>query len=120
MGEARRPFWRRWLGVAAFCAGSVLLPVIASAQETYSANWVLPGCRAFLSSADQHVLRQGICAGVVRGIADTHSEVCMPLIATYGQAISVVAHYIDAHPARQHQSFTVLALEALRAVWPCH
>src|SRR5687767_13485875 len=36
LAEAKRPFWRRWLGVAALCAGSVLLPVIASAQETYS------------------------------------------------------------------------------------
>jgi Rap1a immunity proteins len=38
---------------------------------------------------------------------------------TVGQEIMVVVAYIDARPARMHENFGVLALEALRTAWPC-
>jgi hypothetical protein len=31
----------------------------------------------------------------------------------------VVAQYIDGKPARLHESFIMLASEALRSAWPC-
>jgi hypothetical protein len=38
---------------------------------------------------------------------------------TLGQEVKVVVAYIDARPARMHEPFTQLALEALRTAWPC-
>jgi len=119
--EARRPFWRRWLGVAALCAGSILLPAIASAQEDPgSATWVTPGCRAAIARADTgEMYRRGVCDGIVSGISFMDADTCTPKGVTLGQMIRVVVRYIDARPARQHESFNGLALEALRAAWPC-
>jgi Rap1a immunity proteins len=49
---------------------------------------------------------------------DTGST-CLPNGVTQGQMVRVVAYYIDARPARQHEDFTQLTIEALRAAWPC-
>jgi len=38
---------------------------------------------------------------------------------TRGQTVQVVMAYIDSRPARLHESFYALALEALRNAWPC-
>ncbi|MDP9373252.1 MAG: hypothetical protein M3Q65_12525 [Chloroflexota bacterium] len=123
--EARRPFWRRWLGVAALCAASGLWPAVASAQEDPgSATWVMPGCRAAIARADTgadtgEMYRRGVCDGIVSGISFMDADTCKPKGVTLGQMIRVVVRYIDARPARQHESFNGLALEALRAAWPC-
>ncbi len=126
LAEARRPFWRRWLGVAALCAGSTFLPAIASAQvDPESATWAMPGCRAAIY--ESHIRRltvdesllAGMCLGVVRGLLGADPGVCTPNGSTQGQAMRVVVQYIDARPARQHENFADLALEALRSAWPC-
>jgi Rap1a immunity proteins len=44
---------------------------------------------------------------------------CPPKGVTSGQALRVVVTYIDAIPARMHENFKYLAVEALRAAWPC-
>ncbi len=62
---------------------------------------------------------KGICLGMVTAIFDTHHQVCPPAGATVGQAIRVVVRYIDDRPARQHENFPKLTIEALRAAWPC-
>jgi len=46
-------------------------------------------------------------------------HICHPPQATDGQAMLVVIQYIDAHPARLHESFTLLAIEAMQHAWPC-
>lgn len=120
--EARRPFWRRWLGVAALCAASAsgLWPAVASAQtDTASATWVMPGCRASVSETGETWYRQGVCAGVVRAISAMDVDMCVPGAVTQGQKLRVLVHYIDARPERQHENFVKLAVEALRAAWPC-
>ncbi len=38
---------------------------------------------------------------------------------TVGQEVRVVVAYIDARPARMHEPFIALALEALQKAWPC-
>jgi hypothetical protein len=38
---------------------------------------------------------------------------------TLNQQVKVVISYIEARPARMHEPFRDLALEALRAAWPC-
>jgi hypothetical protein len=46
-------------------------------------------------------------------------NVCfVPIAALNGYHLAVVK-YIDDRPARMHENFKVLAIEALRAAWPC-
>jgi hypothetical protein len=100
--------------------------------DTSSANWLMPGCRAFISdspdatipnaSRNAALLLQGLCAGNVEGVWDTafrFGEVCSPEGAINEQAVRVVVQYIDARPARMQERFAGLALEALIAAWPC-
>jgi hypothetical protein len=44
---------------------------------------------------------------------------CTPEGVTQGQILQVVIQYIDAQPARMHEDFRKLALEAMNAAWPC-
>jgi hypothetical protein len=120
--------------------GSMALAIIGTAagaaEDLSSANHMLPACRGFVEqkSADDF-LEQGICAGIVAGIAfsggalrdvsplqdNVRRGLCInrPATATGGQTIRVVIAYIDARPARMHEPFYLLALEALRTAWPC-
>jgi hypothetical protein len=43
----------------------------------------------------------------------------VPDKVTINQASRVVIAYIEARPARMHEPFNELALEALRDAWPC-
>jgi hypothetical protein len=42
-----------------------------------------------------------------------------PSGVTNGQMVRVVVRHIEAQPARMHQAFSHLALDALRDAWPC-
>jgi hypothetical protein len=88
-----------------------------------SANYVMRGCRDFissgLSSAQRSPISQGFCVGAVMGIAFASQGLCIPSNVTSGQEVRVVVKYIDDRPARLHESFMLLAFEALRAAWPC-
>ena len=42
-----------------------------------------------------------------------------PERVTTEQMVRVVVTYIEGRPARMHEPFNHLALEALRAAWPC-
>src|SRR5258708_1979768 len=42
-----------------------------------------------------------------------------PYGPTIDQFVKVVVAYIEARPARMHEQFEGLTLEALRAAWPC-
>ena len=44
---------------------------------------------------------------------------CMPSGVTYEQGVRIVIAYIEARPQRMHESFGLLALEALTAASPC-
>ena len=46
------------------------------------------------------------CADIPRGV-------------NYEQSVRVVIRYIEMRPQTMHESFNALALEALRAAWPC-
>ena len=62
--------------------------------------------------------RQGPCIGYLEGLAYT-KDFCQPNEVTIGQVVAVVIKYIEARPERMHEHFGVLALEALKAAWPC-
>jgi hypothetical protein len=110
------------------------------AEDIDSANYILPACQDFLNRKQPYTGGQGFCAGTIAGISfvgkdlrrlrlDYTSEsgawitwvYCLdiPDKATLNQAVRVVVSYIEARPARMHESFAELALEALRAAWPC-
>ncbi len=107
--------------VVALCAVSILLPAVALAEgKAGSATWVMPGCRTYLNGTgwNENEFRAGFCVGIVEGVLFT-PDICVPGEATQGQVVRVVGHYIDARPARQHEPFPTLAIEALKAAWPC-
>jgi hypothetical protein len=103
----------RRLAIAAILALGCASSAIGGTALEY-----LPGCRAF--QADAAGFRAGYCAGLVMGIASTAiNVVCLPKGVTGGQAVDVVVRYIDARPERQQEEFMSLALEAMKAAWPC-
>jgi hypothetical protein len=105
---------------------AVMLPSceVASAADYISANFVMPGCRAAMIDPNksrniEEAVLQGYCAGTVRAIGLFGPRVCSPSGWTTDQAIRVVVQFIDGHPARLNEDFVLLAVEALRAAWPC-
>jgi hypothetical protein len=88
-------------------------------QDKNSANYMMPGCRAVLTDSTTDSYLQGFCGGLVAGIFFMSENKCSPRGVTNGQLIRVVIQYIDARPARMHEDFKELAIEAMRAAWPC-
>ena len=102
------------------------MPECVKAQEVSSAAWVMDGCRAAagLHGAPSIDLefKAGFCHGMVRAVAEIAAAAdlaCFPDGSLHGQTLQVVVQYVEAHPERMQDSFTALALEALRAIWPC-
>jgi len=122
-----------------FGAALGLIGTMAAAEDTSSANYILPGCQDFLGLKQPDTGRQGFCAGTIAGISfvgkDLHrlrpaypSEsdavtglyfLDIPEKVTLVQLVRGVFAYIEARPQRMHESFNGLALEALREAWPC-
>jgi hypothetical protein len=90
-----------------------------AAENPYSANYLMPGCRDYLRRNNDGFFMQGRCAGLIEGLLYLDNFTCPPKEVIMGQKIRVVVAYIDARPARMHEDFYELALEALRAAWPC-
>ena len=100
-----------------------------------SANDVLPACKLYLSVVDRHgaaketeivhLMDAGECLGAVYALLNVSRALteplkfCPPSNAQPDQGVRVVVTYIEKSPERAHDDFTVLALEALRAMWPC-
>jgi hypothetical protein len=89
-------------------------------ENTESANYVVEGCRHFMNSNDNgNSFQQGWCVGVLSALVTLPNDVCPPTGVTRTQTARVVVQYIDNRPARMHEAFVLLALEALNAAWPC-
>jgi hypothetical protein len=100
------------------------LTVPASAQDTTTANQMLPGCKGLLDNSTTSgvsVYQQGRCGGYVASLVYGvgGQEFCSPKGVSIGEAVAVVIKYIEARPERMHEPFGMLALEALTAAWPC-
>jgi hypothetical protein len=122
-----------------FGAALALTVTMAAAEDTSSANYILPGCQDFLGLKQPDTGRPGFCAGTVAGISFVGKELrrlrpsypsesdavtllhCLdiPEKVTLMQLVRGVIAYIEARPQRMHESFNDLALEALRTAWPC-
>jgi len=125
--------------IAPLFGAALALTVTAAAEDTNSANYILPGCQNFLSLKQPRTDRQGFCAGTVAGISFVGKDLrrlrpshpsesdavtslyCLdiPEKATLMQLVRVVIAYIEARPPRMPERFNDLALEALRTAWPC-
>jgi Rap1a immunity proteins len=93
----------------------------AEIHQTDSANYVMPGCRNYISDDPKSgdIFKSGLCWGLISGLTYAPEDTCVPPTATQKQAVSVVVQYIDTRPARTHEDFRKLALEAFKAAWPC-
>jgi len=109
----------------ALIAAFVLNSDFAFAESDFnSANYIMPGCRVLLEPDPPKDMNAKFlsaqCGAIVGGLVyASSSNVCAPKDATREQSVRVVVKYIDDLPARLHEPFFALALEALRAVWPC-
>jgi hypothetical protein len=122
--------WLSYLVVA----GLTMWLGCTSAQAA-SANEVLPACKLYLSVVDRHgavsqsevphLMDAGECLGAVYElltVAHTLPEplkFCPPVEFEAQQGVRVVVAYIENRPERAREDFTMLALEGLRAKWPC-
>lgn len=98
-------------------------------DDVISANAVLPSCKLVfaddkaIAAADaSEGYSAAKCLGLVEGIAygaSAGAGVCGDPKVTIVQLTRVVVQYIDNLPARLHENFKALALEALRAGFPC-
>jgi Rap1a immunity proteins len=112
---------RHAIDIIAFFALLALQGIaLAQSEDTASANAVMVGCRNFVINSNQEIFVQGGCVYRVSTIFHfrTRLGVCAPDGAGQ-QAIRVVVTYIDQRPARMHEQFEDLALEALTQAWPC-
>ena len=101
---------------------------VAGPNQT-SADYVMPGCRdaasliTFSNSAgsEEQLSLTSFCAGIVIGLSFMGQPygICLPTGTTSQQVASVVVQYIDGQPTRIREDFNPLAVEALRANWPC-
>jgi hypothetical protein len=74
-----------------------------------------------VGESEEEAHRMGLCEGIVVGLSfmgQPHG-ICVPVGTTAQQATSIVVQYIDGQPARIHEDFNRVAVEALRANWPC-
>jgi hypothetical protein len=88
-------------------------------EDTKSANYVMTGCHSLVADQNIEPFLQGICAGLISGVTYQSKDNCLPVGVTRAQIVRVVVQYIGVRPARMHEDFRKLALEALRAAWPC-
>ncbi len=101
-------------------AALALAVTTASAEDfKHSANYFMPHCRNLISATPPGSFLEGRCGGIIEGINYMDGSVCSPKEVTGEQLVRVVVAYIDARPARMHESFPHLVVEALRDAWPC-
>jgi hypothetical protein len=120
----------RVLAAFVICCISIA-QVAAEERDTDSANYFIAPCKSLLASTTNSrvdqvtVYREGICFGTVKtlvGVGELLPDVfrfCMPTNATISQAVRIAVRYIEERPARMHEPFVLLSIEALRQAWPC-
>jgi Rap1a immunity proteins len=91
----------------------------ANADNTFSANRLLPACRNVASrQMGANTFMTGYCMGLIEGLTMVWRS-CMPGEVTMGQTAAVIVHWLDQHPERWHEDFTKLAMQAMHDAWPC-
>jgi hypothetical protein len=122
---------------AILCAGMLALATTAAgaAEVDYlaghSANNILPSCKIFIDGGNSTptvdtASAYFYCYGVIDSLVllspvlrDPATCFKLPDPVMIDQVAKVIVRYIEAHPARTHELFHYLALEALHDAWPC-
>jgi Rap1a immunity proteins len=101
----------------------------AAQEDTQSGNFFIAPCRVVASGAtpkDDDLFLAGVCVGRIEALAwgatgfrDEPIRSCRPGAVTDVQLAKVVVAYMDRNPARLHEPFNGLVLEALAKAWPC-
>ena len=103
-------------------------PATAQNNEMNSANAVIPMCalaskilngNVRLDAMDSY--KAGYCLGIVQTAYNLSPafQVCHPAGVKLRQQLRIALIYILKTPARLHEPFELLALEAFREAWPC-
>jgi hypothetical protein len=104
------------------------LPATAQNNEMNSVNALIPMCalaskilngNVRLDALDSY--KAGYCLGIVQTAYDLSPafQVCHPTGVELRQRLRIALLYILKNPARLHEPFELLALEAFREAWPC-
>jgi hypothetical protein len=133
----------RWQRIAAFslaCAAFQLLLASGGMAEPYTAEEMASECRALLASAKstadpdavelENTFSTGACWGAflsiqqfvtlkADGAKNPMFQACVPGDITLVQLIQLFASYAKAHPGRDGEPFTVVALAAIRETFQC-
>ena len=88
-------------------------------EDTTSANYLMPGCRNLLTENNSRTYLQGVCAGLISALFYMSVDTCPPAGVTRAKINRVVVQHIASRPARMQEDFKDLALEAMKAAWPC-
>jgi hypothetical protein len=103
-------------------AGAQTTPLRTAPGWVQSANRFLPSCvLSDESPPDGDYHAKGFCEGAIYALVNAvrPPAACIPSGVTMDQATRVVVTYISARPARMHERFVDLAIEALKDAWPC-
>lgn len=82
-----------------------------------SGNELLSQCNDY--SVQKGTFEQGVCLGIVMGVAETSDKICPPKEVTNKQLVLVVEKFLKENPQDLHFPATSLAEYALAMVWPC-
>lgn len=119
------------LGVMFMACSMLPTQATATSEDT---NQLVDGCRLLISITSgvsdsglstNAALWMGKCSGMLEVAVDLGPRLterlryCPPGAATYQQAAKVYVKFVDAHPERLHELPLILALDSLKAAWPC-
>jgi hypothetical protein len=132
--------WQRIAALLLTCAAFQLLLACGALAEPYTAEEMASECRALLASAKEtadpdaveleNTFSTGACWGAflsiqqfvtlkADGAKSPMFHACVPGDVTLVQLIQLFASYTKAHPGRNSEPFTVVALAAIREAFQC-
>jgi hypothetical protein len=82
--------------------------------HAFSGNKLLSYCDNY--SVSKCSFEQGLCAGIMKGVAEASEKVCAPKNVTIKQLVLVVEQYLKDNPQDLHYSAVYLAEHALSIV----
>lgn len=121
----------------------LVIPLEGYAQNPsasiYTANRLLPGCRAALSMVDgqgaaeppksTQTIDAGMCFGVISAVyrlgyfldpkSETNMRFCPPTGSTVGQAMRIVLKELDQKPQLLNLDLAMVTAVVLHNFWPC-
>ena len=99
------------------CSTILLISTFHSSPVFATGNDLLKNCNDY--TVAKGTWGQGYCAGLILGVSQTSSRICIPKGVTNKQKILVVEKYLKNTPEELHHSASSLAEHALSLVWPC-